>query len=97
TRKFIEKTRTTAAATLDSTPRREYPIPSGAAIQTTTRHVHGRASRYWKCVRNGASSVAGKSALKRSYSWSSGKLRNSARTFVLPRRNGVSAHLLHVS
>ena len=61
-----------------------------AAMQTTTKHVQGRARRYWKCVRNGASSVWGKSALKLKYSRSSGRLRNSARSFALPSRNGVS-------
>src|SRR5437016_3585068 len=79
-RKFIEKTRMTALATLASTPRREYPIPSGAAIQTTTKQVHGSARRYCKCVRNGASRVTGKSELKWRYWRSSGKLRYLVRT-----------------
>src|SRR4029450_3844087 len=76
TRKFIEKTRKTAAATLDNTPRREKPIPSGGAMQTTTRQAHGRANRYCRWVRNGASNVAGKSGLNRKDSLNSGKLRN---------------------
>src|SRR5436309_1730606 len=51
------------------------------------------ARRYCKCVRNGASSVTGKSELKWRYWRSSGKLRYSARTLALPRRNGVSLQL----
>src|SRR5438128_929811 len=90
TRKFIEKTRKTAAATLDNTPRREKPIPSGAAMQTPTRPVHGKARRYCRWVRNGASKVGGKSELKCRYSRNSGRLRNSARSFALPSRKGVS-------
>src|SRR5215208_7928250 len=90
TRKLFENTRITAAATLDKTPRREYPIPSGAAMHTTTRHVHGNASRYCKWVRNGANNVGGKSALKCRYSRNSGTLRDSACTFALLNRNGVS-------
>ena len=38
--------------------------PEGAAMKTTTRQLHGSASRYCRCVAKGASRTAGKSELK---------------------------------
>ena len=40
------KTRTIAAATLERMPRRENPMPSGAAMNATTKQVQGSAMRY---------------------------------------------------
>src|SRR6476646_1529247 len=67
-RKFIVKTSPIASATLAMIPRREKLIPSGAAINATTKQVQGNAQRYCSWVRKGASSVSGKSELNRKYS-----------------------------
>ena len=46
----MAKTSRIAVATLARIPRREKPIPSGAAMKTTTRQLHGSASRYCRWV-----------------------------------------------